>query len=430
MKMNLKMAMLAVACVGALASCNPDEKKVNNSKWVNDNLVGLTYDDENGLDLTYSGETLLGKIAEVKSCDDNNITIAVSGADYEIDALLEEAGNDVIKIATTGLFPGEKVATLSVPYTKSGDEVTLNGAVTADNYTCSVAGTLTTEGLSLAVSNVVITANEPLAGKKLNIVCYDENNGSINEDSPIEDVDALYPWHILWEPSDAIVNIDMGFGTPIPFPLLTILRLTMNIPMIEVGAENTVSITEALQETLRAVEFKADGNIVATIKDEPAAEAQEQETPLNIASYKVLNDHQFALYLNLAAIENAAAEVSTKAGEEEDPVTNGMIKILTAIPVLMDAYLPMLGDGIVLDYGTSSKGITSIFLATEFFKPLGAVVGPLLVDEDVLAFINYVLSQVEDETGMMGMLPAILEQLPGLIESCTCFELGLNFIAE
>lgn len=419
------MMLAAVACTGLLASCDP-EQKPGNKDWVDNNLVGQTYGDGSGLKLTYSGAELLGKTATISSCDDNTVTISVAGADYVIEDLMAED----ITISTNGLFPGQKVSDLVLPYTRSGEKLTVNGKINGEEVSCNVTGSIDKNTLELNISNAVIAANEPLAGKKLNIVCYDENNGSINEDSPIEDVDALYPWHILWEPSDAIVNIDMGFGTPIPFPLLTILRLTMNIPMIEVGTESTVSITEALQETLKAVEFKADGNIVATFRDEPDAEAQEQETPLNVATYKVLNDHQFALYLNLAAIDNAAAEVSTKAGEEEDPITNGMIKVLTAIPVLMDAYLPMLGDGIVLDYGTSSKDVTSIFLATEFFKPLGAVVGPLLADEDVLAFINYVLSQVEDETGMMGMLPAILEQLPGLIESCTCFELGLNFIAE
>lgn len=426
MKINFKMMVLAVACAGVFASCNPDEKKVNNSKWVNDNLVGLTYDDENGLDLTYSGETMLGKIAEVKSCDDKNITIAVSGADYEIDALLEEAGDDVIKIATTGLFPGEKVATLSVPYTKDGDEISLNGTVSTDNYTCSVAGTLTTEGLSLAVSNVVIAANEPLAGKKFNIVCYDEN-ANLGEDPTTEDKDAAYPFHLVWEPSTDSLAIMGGF---IKMPMEDVLDMAMVLPMIPVGAEGQISVMEALEETLKSVEFKADGNIVASIKDEPVAEAPEQVTPLNFATYKVLNDHQLALYLNLAAIDSAAAEASTKADEEEDPVSNGLIKVLAAVPVLMDAYLPMLGDGIVLNYGTSDKGITSFYLPTEFFAPLADVVGQLLADEDVVALINYILNSIEDETGMMGMLPEIIAQLPALIESCTCFEVGVNFKAE
>lgn len=423
MKKVFKMLLVATASIAMLASCKKDNV-TDNSNWIEENFVGVTYNDASGLSLSYSGAPMPGKTATVTTCDDNTITISLKGDKLAMD----EDGYAAMPVpqlafATPGVFPGEVESIIAVPYVKSGNALEFSTKIQNDSYTYDIAGNLSKGNFVIDITNVTVAADAAFAGKKLNLVNYDENSESIPEDAPISLVDSKYPFHALWDPTDAALNIDLGFGVPIPFPLNTIMRLAFVMPIIEVeGFEDAFSITTALQSVLKGVEFMADGNVVGTINDLGAADSQ--KSPLNIAHYYVLNDHQLKLYLHPYSIDDEE-ELVSKADQGNSDLTGELLK---AVSTLMQAYTPMLSEGVVLQYKTYEEtGVTTVYLGDHFFKPLGDVIGSLLSNEELVALLIETIKSDESMANYAGLIEGILPQIPELIKNCNAFELGLNF---
>lgn len=419
------MLLVATASIAMLASCKKDNVPADNSNWVEENFVGVTYNDESGLSLSYSGTTMPGKTATVTTCDEKTITISLKGEKLA----MNEEGYDAMPVpqlafATAGVFPGEVESIIAVPYVKSGNALEFSTKIQNDSYTYDIAGNLSKGNFVIDITNVTVAADAAFAGKKLNLVNYDENGESIPADAPISLVDSKYPFHALWDPDDASLNIDLGFG-PIPFPLNTIMRLAFVMPIIEVGGfEDAFSITTALQSVLKGVEFMADGNVVATINDLGAASSL--KSPLNIAHYYVLNDHQLKLYLHPYAIDDED-ELVSKADQGNTDLTG---ELLRAVSTLMQAYTPMLSEGVVLQYKTYEEtGVTTVYLGDHFFKPLGDVIGSLLANEELVALLIETIKSDESMGSYAGLIEGILPQIPELVKNCKAFELGLNFTA-
>lgn len=424
MKKVFKMLLVASASIAMLASCKKDNV-TDNSNWIEENFVGVTYNDASGLSLSYSGAPMPGKNATVTTCDDNTITISLKGDKLAMD----EDGYNAMSVpqlafATPGVFPGEVESIIAVPYVKSGNALEFSTKIQNDSYTYDIAGNLSKGNFVIDITNVTVAADDAFAGKKLNLVNYDENGESIPADAPISLVDSKYPFHALWDPDDASLNIDLGFG-PIPFPLNTIMRLAFVMPIIEVGGfEDAFSITTALQSVLKGVEFMADGNVVATINDLGAASSL--KSPLNIAHYYVLNDHQLKLYLHPYSIDDEE-ELASKADQGNTDLTG---ELLRAVSTLMQAYTPMLSEGVVLQYKTYEEtGVTTVYLGDHFFKPLGDVIGSLLANEELVALLIETIKSDESMGSYAGLIEGILPQIPELVKNCKAFELGLNFTA-
>lgn len=424
MKRVFKMLLVATASIAMLASCKKDNVPADNSNWVEENFVGVTYNDASGLSLSYSGAPMPGKNATVTTCDEKTITISLKGDKLAMD----EDGYDAMPVpqlafATAGVFPGEVESIIAVPYVKSGNALEFSTKIQNDSYTYDIAGNLSKGNFVIDITNVTVAADAALAGKKLNLVNYDENGESIPEDAPIYLVDSKYPFHALWDPTDAMLNIDLGIGVPIPFSLNTIMRLAFVMPIIEIeGFTDAFSITTALQSVLKGVEFMADGNVVATINDLGAASSL--KSPLNIAHYYVLNDHQLKLYLHPYSIDDEE-ELVSKADQGNSDLTGELLK---AVSTLMQAYTPMLSEGVVLQYKTYEEtGVTTVYLGDHFFKPLGDVIGSLLSNEELVALLIETIKSDESMANYAGLIEGILPQIPELIKNCNAFELGLNF---
>lgn len=410
MKINFRMLMLsAFVCTAMLASCDKDnnDKKAAEEQieWVKDNFVGVEYNDESGLELSYSSAPMLGKVAQVTGCDDKELTISLQGENYAISLLGTE-------IATAGVFPGEPVSSVTVPYNRAGDVIEINTDVKVEKYSYNLKATLTKGSFAISIDNVHVAADAAMAGMKLNLVNYD-GEYTAPADAPVSEIDAHYPYHLLFEPQDATINVIF------PLPVMTIFRLALNMPMIDFGGTQ-VSVTQALQTVLKSVEFNEDGNVVATYLDTESGSYA--KSPLNIAHYNVLNDHQVALYLSPAVI----AAVATKADE------NDLLgKLMEPLMNLVSYYAPMLSQGIVMEYGVNTEtGVMTVYLGHDFFQPLGETASALLSDPEIQEVINGLIDSEESLANFASIIKMLIPQLPGLLDSCTNFELGLNFTAE
>ncbi|MGN0195067.1 MAG: hypothetical protein ACI4AE_01255 [Candidatus Cryptobacteroides sp.] len=418
MRFDFKMMMLAsLASVSLLASCGKDDSgkggnEENDVQWITDNFLNVAYNDESGLVLSYSDAIDLGKVVTVTACDDETLTLTLEGAS------VEDFGLGAI--ATPGVFPGEKKSTLSVGYTRVGDVLEIGTQVKEGAYAFTLTGTLAKGSYVIDINDVTVAANAAFAGMKLNLVNYVDGEGSVDANTPVEEVDALYPFHLVWNPSDAAINIDLGFGVPIPMQVVNILRMVMVMPIIEIDEQNSISVMEALQGVLRSVSFRADGNVVAEFSDmeNPGVFA---ESPLNLVQYKLLNDHQVAVYFNPSVIEAAASAASVKS--EEDV----MNKVIAALAGIVANYAPMLADGVVLEYAVYDNGVISVYLGGEFFAPLLSAAAQLLGDEEIMALLTEMIASDESMADMAGLIGGILPQLPGLLGNCEGLEVGLNF---
>lgn len=403
MKTNFKVLLLS-AFVGTamLVSCDKDNSGKDESEWVRDNFVGVEYTDESGLSLSYSSSPMFGKVAQVTGCDEDGITISLQGESYALPTF-------GTTIATAGVFPGEVVSTVTVPYKKAGDVIEINTSVDSGAYSYDMKATLTKGSFAISIDNVNVAADISMAGMKLNLVNYD-GQYTVDPGTPIAEVDAHYPYHLLFEPEDATINVIF------PLPVMTVLRLAFAFPMIEFG-ESQVSLTTALQTVLKSVEFNADGNVVATILDTESGSYV--QSPLNLAHYNVLNDHQVALFLSPATI----AAVATKADQNDL-----LAKLIEPLTKLVAYYAPMLSEGIVLEYGVNPQtGIMTVYLGHDFFKPLGQTASALLADPEIMELLNGLIDSEESLADFSAIIKMLIPQLPGLLDSCTNFELGLNF---
>ena len=418
MRFDFKMMMLAsLASVSLLASCGKDDggkggndNGENDVQWITDNFLNVAYNDESGLVLSYSDAIDLGKVVTVTACDDETLTLTLGGIN------LEDFGLGAI--ATPGVFPGEKSSTVTVGYTRVGDVLEIGTEVKEGAYAFTLTGTLAKGSYVIDIKNVTVAANAAFAGMKLNLVNYVEGEGSVDASTPVEEVDALYPFHLVWNPSDATINIDLGFGVPVPMTVVNILRMAMVMPIIEIDEQNSISPMQALQSILRSVSFRADGNVVAELSDNPDVCV---ESPLNIVQYKLLNDHQVAVYLNPSMIEAAASAASVKS--EEDV----MNQVIVALAGVVAHYAPMLADGVVLEYAVYDNGVISVYLGGEFFAPLLSAVAQLLGDEEIMALLTEMIASDESMADMAGLIGGILAQLPELLGNCEGLEVGLNF---
>lgn len=423
MKSVFKMLLVATASIAMLASCKKDNVPADNSNWVEENFVGVTYNDASGLSLSYSGVPMQGKNATVTTCDEKTITISLKGDKL----VMDEDGYDAMPVpqlafATPGVFPGEVENIITVPYEKSGNALEFSTNIQNESYTYDIAGNLSKGNFVIDITNVTVAADAAFAGKKLNLVNYDENTSeSIEKDTPIYKIDGQYPFHFVWDPIEPVILGALSVRD-------VAIMLIAGIPMIEIGEDidgnaQKITVMEALQSVLKSVEFKADGNIVATISGFMSPEEAVQ-SPLNIAHYYVLNDHQLKLYLHPYSIDDEE-ELASKADQGNSDLTGELLKAVSSI---IQAYAPMLSEGIVLQYKTyEENGVTTVYLGDHFFKPLGTVVSTLLANEEIQALIIDAINSDESMSSFGPIISMMIPQIPGIINSCTAFELGLNF---
>lgn len=185
----------------------------------------------------------------------------------------------------------------------------------------------------------------------------------------------------------------------------------------------TKSIADMLCEVLESVTFGEDGFITARYADSEN-DFTMTDAPKGVAQYVVTDDNTIRVYLNPA---NIIASAMTLARSSRS------FDVSSLIETLMTNVVPMLSNGVPVHFspaldasGATDDSKTSFYLGTETLLPILKAVAPLFEDEDIIKAIVEAAAQSPSMSGMASTLEGILRSLPGVINTTSVVEIGIN----
>lgn len=397
----------AIFATLSFAACSDDDETPGGG------LTAKTYENTE-LAITYNGEPVIGKSVDFAP-ENGKATLTFSGQDFDLNAIA--AGSDIglqlPTVATCGVLPGTPNYALTVDLT--GDESTCSFSGSSETTYCtfSYSGTVNAQTLSVELKDVTLK-NTSLSGTSL----------SGTWDIPALDDNAYNVIRAVWV-SSTPVNIDYGEGLGIyPMPISTILGMLFALPI-----SNEQSIVELLTSNLKSITFGEDGNITANYLAAKGANAGTfVQSPKNIAQYVVDGD-KIKVFLNPQGIAYAdaanadAAKKSRAAG----------IDINAILGEVLGQLVPMFAEGLPLRFGAaidaegnSVDGLMCVYLDTDVLLPILRAVAPLFEDEGFLGIITNLIKNDPQWSSMASMISPMLQQLPGIIETTSKVEVGIN----
>lgn len=384
MKKNLFYYLFAVICSVALfTSCSDDD----DDKVVSP--VGeTTFTDANGLALTYSGVSMLGKKVTFtpNAADATKATLTLSGL-MDLSSIFRS--NDTPAVNSPGVIPGETTTTLNVEnMIIDGDKVVFEGTEENNGRSIKYSGEATSENMNLALE--VTMPSNVLSGTSWDLA----PTGTMFEGDP------MAPIHVKWDADEFPFNE----GT---WDINSAISLIVSMTQIE-----GKSIPQLLSGVLNKVTFLPDGNIQAEYKNS-LTDTEWRTSELNIATYTVSNNRIY-LFLNLSQI---------MASANRDINSNEILGSL--IPVV----LPMLSNGVPLAY-VKEEGKMSVYLDTETLLPVLQVLAPMFENEE---FVTGVADMLKEQAGDMGalvdlFLKPVLVAIPQIVSTTETVQIGLKLV--
>lgn len=349
-------------------------------------------DENNKLELTYSGSEMIGKC------------VAFNSADNGKTATLTLKGENILgdEYPLSGVIPGEETTTLNVDLViVDENSYSFEGKDEKSERVIDYKGTVEAGKLKMDL-NVAFNNEFVNTAWTLDLVS--------EEVDPVTYLPVTMPIYFDWK-SEAKIAIVPGV---LEFDTQTILGLVFTaLPIIQDG---TFTIQAALNASLKGIEFRADGNIVAEYSEsEDLTSPEWEKLEINIAQYYI-KDNKMYVVLNVAAIMESL-ENMTKADPNLEP----------ALPGIM-ALVPMLSSGLPLAYTQEVDGL-KLYLDTDFLvnKILKAIVLPLIQDEKNIEYITEMLESDPDMADLVGLVLPALESMPAVINGTSVFNLGLSF---
>lgn len=375
-----------ICCLSFFTACSDDD----DVKCPVENTV---FTDNNGLQLTYSGEALLGKEVSFTSQGVDKAVLTLSGASLNLLDLIpagKSTNNTSTEgIATAGVVPGELTTTLNVDLLVEGEKVSFEGTDEKDGRVINYKGEATKDGLKLDLQ--VTMPKNNLAGTSWQLA----PTGFMSAD----------PIHIVWDADE------FPFGDNGTWDIQSALLMTMGMAPIKDG----MTVPQLLFGILNEVTFLPDGNIQAKYKNTPA-DTEWKESPLNLAMYAVKGD-KLHVYLNV----NQIMAVASKSRAIDLSFVTGLLKNI----------VPMLAEGVPLSYTTGEDGKTVVYLGKDVLLPLLQQIAPLFEDEQTVNSLVELLKESagEELAGLVELfLKPVLVAMPDIIATTTDVQIGLTLL--
>lgn len=384
MKKQFFVCLFAALTLGSVVtSCSDDDEPIVCP------IETTTFNSSNGLELTYSGASLLGKqvVFTPNAEDATKATLVLSGNNFAVEGM-------PIEIPGAGVIPGETTTTLNIEnMIINGDAVSFEGKDENDGRTISYKGSANKSGMKLEL-NVTMTANA-LTGKTFNLTPYEYG---VSTPLVLDWVsDSTFPF--LGSPWDI-------------HSLLTMVQVT---PLIPIDEKTKVTLAEALLSVFNSVTFLPDGNIQAAYKDAPKDEAW-KTSPINLATYIIDANNQIRLFINpeqIAALQAAASRA-------------GLQDLIPSVLQIVNKYMI---EGIPVTYELKDGKFVAT-LGKDVLLPLLQIAKPLFQDKE---FVKTLMDMISKSAGEMGplvavILPPILESMPEIIDKTTEIYAGVDFV--
>lgn len=202
---------------------------------------------------------------------------------------------------------------------------------------------------------------------------------------------------MTWDvPTGTSINVDMGFGTPIPMDINeTIVPLVCNLA------------NSFLPQVLKSVTFDKNGNITAMYRETDGSDDDgalvfkgDWQTATGYATYQVVGDNLIKVYLN--------ADKIIKAGEDAEDKQ------------MLQNILQQFGEGFPVNVRWNADKSKAYFFVDKAF------VTPAI--NTLNKFIESIpeSSLDEDDLATFNMLKAIITQLPDIMNQTKTFEAGIE----
>lgn len=350
------------------------------------------FNSSNGLELTYSGESLLGKQVEFSpnANDVSKARLVLSGRNFAVEGMPFE-------LPGSGVIPGEATTTLNIEnMIINGDMVTFEGVDETESRKITYKGSAHKSSLKLDLN--VVMAPDTLAGKTFNVVP--------------NVADKSTPLCIDWVSSGTFPLFD----TP-DYRIHDLLALVHIFPVIPVDEKNKITIGEALATVLQSVTFLPDGNIQASYNETLKKDSIWKTSPINLATYVVKSENKLLLFINPEQIVALEAQASRA----------GVADILPPLISMLNKYMV---EGIPLSY-EFKDGKFVVLLDKDVLLPILQIVKPLLQNQEVVKNLLDMISKAAGPLGpLVGMvLPPIFEAFPNVIDKTTEIYVGVNFLS-
>lgn len=418
MKLSFINVLTIAGLLTTLSSCSNSDDPMPGSS-----LEQKTYTEADGLTLRFNGEPLSGKTATFTPGNDGTATVTLAGLPVSMDEIIgmltkADQQQPALTLPTAGVLPGSPAVVIPVELNGDADKCSFNGTGETDYCTYSYSGLASANSFEFNLTDVKLK-NTSLAGTWSVPDLY-----QVDPDYPEFGASAnMYNVaRVIWQ-AEKGVEVMPGW----PMPIETIVGMTLVMPMIG-EPDNLVSPVEMLTVVLKSVTFGEDGNVTAEYLDVKDMSKGVIKSPAGIAQYVVTSEGNLRLFLNPTAI--IANTVKATKGN----VTRADIS--TIVESLMQQLIPMLSQGIPVNYGKAisnaagdlneDPAIMGFYLGTETLLPLLKAAVPLLTDEE---FVNRIVEEASKDPNMgsmASMLPAIFQALPEVIDTTTKIEIGIN----
>lgn len=405
MKKNLIYLLAFVTAAFMATSCKNDDKPAAPGST----LEAKTYSvSANDFAVNLNGTAMLGKAAQFTPGNDGNATIKLGGEALNLDEIIggimtADDNQPVFSFPTAGVLPGSPNTDLSVDLVGDADKCAFEGSDETDYCTFSYSGSVSADKLALNLTNVKLK-NLKVAGT-WNLPDFDHNFYNL--------------FRVNWvaEKGLEMFGTEMGVGV--------VAGVMFIKPMLspDENGNPTKSIADMLCEVLESVTFGEDGFITARYADSEN-DFTMTDAPKGVAQYVVTDDNTIRVYLNPA---NIIASAMTLARSSRS------FDVSSLIETLMTNVVPMLSNGVPVHFspaldasGATDDSKTSFYLGTETLLPILKAVAPLFEDEDIIKAIVEAAAQSPSMSGMASTLEGILRSLPGVINTTSVVEIGIN----
>lgn len=408
MKKNFfRYAFVAVALCCGFASCSDDDDDAERPFLE----MTSTFNDKNGLAMTYSEAPLMGKeVTFAPNADKTKAIITIKGENFDY-----KLGEQELHLKNQGLLPGQLTTTLNVTLNNKEDgSTTFEGTDIQNGDTIQYKGTGRKGKFTLDVK--VKMQHNALAGKT-----FEAKPGGFFTPSV---------FHIDWI-ADEYPMVDVSTGDTVgSWNIKDALNMMLTMAQID-----NQTIPQLFCSLLNKVTFLPDGNITAVYsniekKDTTGAatfadaEKEWLNSPLNLATYRVESENTLRLFLNPTQI----AAVAAKQGRANEN-NNGLEGLLgTLVSTINKAS----AEGVKLGYTLNSDGSISVYLTMETLMPILEAAKPIFEDEAMVEMILALLTEKagENMAPLVTMfVKPILTNMPMIIETTEKLDLGLRLAA-
>lgn len=413
MKLKFIYALAIAGALSTFTSCSDDDPAPGSS------LEQKTYSSNEGLTLNLNGTPLIGKTVTFTPGTDGKGTVTLAGEPLDISQIMgmitKADEQTAVTLPTAGVLPGSPSVSIPVELKGDANNCTFEGTNETEYCTYSYSGSVTADNFEFNLSDVKLK-NTSLAG-----TWTIPSLKWINPDWGDEEDNLYNVARVNWVAEN---GIDVGYG--VPFPISTIVSMALALPLISVGDE-AVSPVVMLTNILHSVTFAEDGTLTARYVDTKTGETT--DAPAGIAQYVITSEGNIRLFLNPAAI--IANSVMAAKGR-----STRALDVIQLVESLMQQIAPMLSGGVPITYGQAiadqdgnlneDPNVKSFYLGTETLLPLLKAIAPIFTDEDLVNSLVEEASKNPNMGYMADMLPNVLSALPGVIETTSVVEIGIN----